>query len=81
MDNFTQFEGFTNEPDDSIQKLNALLIGSEEIFKIRSPKLISVAFTAVYDTGLVQIGAVVHDGSDNPLTVEFKNSTGNSTSL
>lgn len=52
-----------------------------ESMTIRQPKLVSLAYTAVYDTGAVQVGAVVADDSGEPLTVEFKNARGQATPL
>lgn len=54
---------------------------SHQTAAIRTPTLVSISFTAVYDTGAVTVGAVVPDGSGEPFTVVFRNATGSSTSL
>jgi hypothetical protein len=60
---------------------NGLYIENAEQHTIRQPRLVSVAYTAVYDTGQVVVGAVAHNGDDEPLTVEFSHATGASSPL
>jgi hypothetical protein len=55
--------------------------GESEHILIQPPKLVSLSYTAVYDTGAVQVGAVVHDGGEEPLRVMFMHAKGAASGL
>ena len=50
-------------------------------FTIKTPQLVSVTYTAVYDTGEMVVGAATHDGGDEPMHMIFEHARGRSTPL